>query len=81
MLRSLLFFVALLLVLTGCRREDWKSATFDLPNGRSCDVIIARIMALDPETPPRVTVEEGRLTVHYNSLHIASKNIEYVLEN
>ncbi len=80
-MRRLSLLLLVLLSLTACRREDWKTARFTLPEGLPPAEAVARIAALDPETPPQITVEGSTLTVRYNTLHLASKNITYVLEN
>ncbi len=74
-------FLALImmLVVVGCRQEDWRTTSLALPHGMSSPEAIARITALDTQTPPEVTVSDGYVKVRYNSMHLAIKNIEYAL--
>ncbi len=78
-MKSLLALGLMALLLSGCRQEDWREVEVALPEGMAPTVAVERVMALDTQTPPKVTVEGGRVKVRYNSMHMAIKNIEYAL--
>lgn len=66
------------LLLAGCRREDWKETSFDVPANMDQKVLISALRALDRETPPEVRIEQGKAHVRYNSMRVAVRNLTYV---
>lgn len=69
-----------LLFLMGCRQEVWKEMTIQLPENVSFIDAQVSIQALDRQTPPIVTLNEQHLHIRYNAMHLASKNVTYVLD-
>lgn len=78
-MRTFLPLLSLLLLLAGCRREDWREATFALPPGVPAERAAAACRALDAQTPPSITVEGRTLRIRYNSMRVAPGNFAYTL--
>ncbi len=70
--------VFLSLLLVGCRQEDWKETSFEVPANVNQKVLISALRALDRETPPEVRIEQGMAHVRYNSMRLAVRNLTYV---
>lgn len=79
-MKPICFFVVLLPLLAGCRRESWQETAFPAPPGLSSAEIVSALTQLDSQTPPEVTVSDGTVRVRYNSLRIAPRNFSYHLE-
>lgn len=67
-----------LFVFAGCRREDWREYSFELPPQVEFNALQRELKALDRETPPFVRLEQGTVFVCYNSMHLAPRNLTYV---
>ncbi len=78
-MRTLAILLLSCFLLAGCRQEDWRTATFDRPAGLPEETLRERIYGLDTQTPPQVTLQGDKVHVRYNSLHLAKKNIEFIL--
>jgi hypothetical protein len=72
--------VLCVLLLIGCRQEDWKETSFEAPTNVEPNVLIETLRALDRETPPVVRVEQSVVHVRYNSMHVAIRNFTHVCD-
>jgi hypothetical protein len=70
-------FIAIML-LAGCRQEDWRELAFEMPQGVSFATLQSALQALDRETPPEVRLEQGIVFVRFNSMHLSARNLTYV---
>ncbi len=73
--------VVALLLCAGCRREDWREVSLPVPQGLTEAQVCVALTRLDSQTPPQVHFAGGFVTVRYNSLRVASKNLECALED
>ena len=71
---------ALLCLICGCAREDWRTVALPLPPGADPARAAEALRALDRGTPPQITCRGGTLIIRYNALHLAPKNLSYALE-
>lgn len=76
--------VALLFFAAGCRRTDLRMAEYPLPSGLSQErqtALIQELRRLDPASPDfNVAVSNQTLYIRYDSMILARKNIEFVLD-
>lgn len=79
MKRLALAFTLSLLLLAGCRREDWRSVTLALPKGVPETRAVEALVALDRITPPRVARQGDALVIRYNAMRVAPGNFTYAL--
>lgn len=79
-----LLLLTLLLTATACRRSDVRTAEYSLPPGLSPEnarALLAEISQLDSANPAfSATISNQTLTVVYDSMVLARKNIEHILE-
>ncbi len=74
-----LFAFLLLVLLIGCRQEDWAEVTLPCPPEVSPQLAVSALRALDRETPPHVVAEGGQLHIRYNSMRVSTGNFRYTL--
>lgn len=78
MMRIALILLGGLLLLAGCRREDWRETSFVMPEQVPFGRLRAELLALDRETPPEVSLAKGVVRVRYNSMRVSLRNLTYV---
>ena len=81
MRHSLLLYLLITALASGCRQEDWRTVELPLPQGLSEADAVAAITALDRQTPPKVFRRGEVLVIHYNSLRVAPMNFRYALQH
>ncbi len=76
--------LALLLALAACRRSDVRTAQYRLPPGlppAKTQALLAELSQLDPNSPAfSASLSNQTVTVVYDSMILARKNIELILE-
>ncbi len=81
--------VAVLLVLllsglagTSCRQRDIRTTTILCPkvmNEKSSEIVFRALSRTDGVQPDSIRFESGKVTVTYDSMKVAIKNLEYVI--
>ena len=78
--------VTLLLIAVSCRKSDMKTTVVNVPEmrNRACAVIIAKALTASVGVnvgDVKVDLAARTVTVRYESLHTAKKNVEYTIAN
>ncbi len=82
-MKNVLVVAALVLALAGCRRTDVRDFTVDVPQATAADVP-ALIASLSPyggvdKSTIKFDAASRKLTLKYDSMQIAKKNIEMAI--
>lgn len=76
------FVVVVGLACISCRQQDIRTVTITCPQvvgGRSADVVIKALSRTDGVKVDSIRVEDGKVTVTYDSMKVAIKNLEFTI--
>ncbi len=76
------FVAVILLIGFACRQRDIRTVTIDVPRmqGEECAGIVYNVLAsLNGVRAESLEMEPGAVTVTYDSMRLALKNLEYAL--
>lgn len=80
------FIIAVLFVLSGlcfsCRQQDIRTVTITCPEvvgARAADVVAKALSRADGIRADSIRIEDGKVTVTYDSMKLALKNIEFTI--
>ena len=70
------------LACVSCRQHDVRTTTITCPRvtaGKAADIVVRALSRTDGVLPESIRIESGKVTVTYDSMKVAIKNLEYVI--
>jgi mercuric ion binding protein len=79
---TIAFLVVIGLGCMSCRQQDVRTVTLTCPQvvgARAADVVVKALSKTDGVKVDSIRVEDGKVTVTYDSMKLAIKNIEFTI--
>ncbi len=81
-IKGFILLAAILLIGSACRQRDIRTVTIEIPQlrGQECEQMLHRVLsAMNGVRGDTLVFETGSVTVTYDSMRLALKNLEYAI--